>query len=114
MTEPVDRVALVMDEWANRPELPGEPYVYQSTNGPVIIEQVEAGEQGGIPFVEVLVADPVGGDPTFRVFNPPALVLDPVGDVERGGQRYRFDPVAALAESVGTFGGSAIRKGRAA
>lgn len=106
MTEPVDRVALVLDAWAGRPE----PYEHTSSNGVVRIEQVESGEQDGIPYVEVRVTDPAGGDPVFRVFNPPALVADPAGDVERGGTRYRFDPVAALAESVGMFGGSVARR----
>lgn len=106
MTEPLDRVALVLDAWGDR----AEPYEYASSSGVVRIEQVEAGEQDGIPYVEVRVTDPVGGDPTFRVFNPPGLVPDPAGSIEHGGTRYRLDPVAALAESVGMFGGSLSRK----
>ena len=56
--------------------------------------------------VEVTVADPECGDPTFRVINPPALVPDPAGDVERNGIRYRRDPLAALACVVAANGGA--------
>lgn len=46
------------------------------------------------------------GPPDFRVINPPILVADPAGDVERPGPhgrtlRYREDPLAALGAVIG-------------
>lgn len=55
--------------------------------------------------VTVTVADPACGDPCFRVYNPPALVPDPAGTIDRGGVMYRSDPLAALAHVVASNGG---------
>jgi hypothetical protein len=40
------------------------------------------------------------GDPHYRIFNPPLLVKDPAGTPAADGQRYRVDPVTAVAEVI--------------
>lgn len=45
------------------------------------------------------------GDPHFRVYYPPLFVPDLLGPVEQHGQRYREDPLTALAEVVARGGG---------
>ena len=57
---------------------------------------------------------PRGGDPSFRVVNPPTLVPDPAGDHIVRGERFRFDPMTALAVVVAQAGGAAqkARSGR--
>lgn len=100
MTDPAGRVAVVMDVV---PEInPADPLHVEG----VAFTSIRAGEGDGREWVEVTVADPQCGDPSFRVFNPPALVPDPNGDVERNGQRYRHDPLAALARVIGQAGGA--------
>jgi hypothetical protein len=48
----------------------------------------------------------------YRIVNPPTLVEDPAGDVIGGdGRRYRHDPLAAVAEVIGSLGGARGRKG---
>ena len=93
-----DRVAEVVAAW----EAGSSP----RDVGVVTLLCVQAGEQDGVPYVEACVADPESGDPLFRVFHPPLLVPDPEGDVEMHGQRYRRDPLAALAESIAANGGA--------
>ncbi len=53
-----------------------------------------------------------GGDPHFRIVNPPLLVEDANGDVLLAHGRFRHDPVAALAYVIGSLGGATKRKGR--
>jgi len=78
----------------------------------VTIREVRRCTGDGTTWVEVwLGGDVEGGDPHFRIFNPPQLVEDPHGDVVHAGRRFRHDPVAALAEVVASNGG-ARRKGR--
>lgn len=63
--------------------------------------------------VEVFLEDgSEGGDPHFRIVNPPLLVEDPNGDVLNAAGRFRLDPVAALAYVIGSLGGAVKRKGR--
>lgn len=63
--------------------------------------------------VEVHLEDGTeGGDPHFRIVNPPLLVEDPAGDVLTGNGTFRLDPVAALANVIGSLGGAIKRKGR--
>lgn len=103
MTDPSSRVAAVMEVV---PVIdPADPLHI----GEVAFTSIRAESADGEQWVEVTVADPACGDPTFRVFNPPALVPDPAGDVERGGERYRHDPLAALAEVVAANGGRRTR-----
>lgn len=105
-----DRVDTVM---AEVPTIdPEDPLCVVAPSGPVAFTSITAQSEGSERWVEVTVADPACGDPTYRVFNPPALVPDPAGDVERGGVMYRRDPLTALAETVAANGGR--RKGRAA
>lgn len=44
------------------------------------------------------------GPPDYRIFNPPTLVRDPLGDVAIGRVRFREDPLAALAEVIAGHG----------
>jgi hypothetical protein len=53
-----------------------------------------------------------GGDPHFRIVNPPLLVEDANGDVRNAAGTFRRDPVAALAYVIGSLGGAVKRKGR--
>lgn len=63
--------------------------------------------------VEVwLEGDTTGGEPHFRIVNPPLLVEDAAGDVLLAHGRFRHDPVAALAYVIGSLGGAVKRKGR--
>lgn len=93
--------------------IPAEGYQRQTRNGLVHIERVEFGKDGEVEWVDVHLAGVVsGGDPHFRLINPPALVPDPAGPIEVNGTRFRRDPMAALAEIVGQYGGAqAERKG---
>src|SRR5262245_59670765 len=74
--------------------------------------QVELSDGGhkvdpdGLEYVEVYTAGAtVSGDPHFKIWNPPLLVEDPVGEVELGGRRYREDPIGAIAEVIPYHGG---------
>ncbi len=67
----------------------------------------------GVSWVDVRVDHPSGGDPHYRIFNPPLLVEDPAGDVLVAGRRFRRDPVAAIAETIARHGGSSSgRRGK--
>lgn len=108
-------------------EMPGgEPYHAVTSTGPVVIHSIRfVPQDGDAPgYIEVFVGRPEGGDPRFRIFNPPTLVPDPAGDVTReepgpGSRtrtvRYRVDPLAAVAEAIAVNGGRAKtgrRRGR--
>lgn len=56
------------------------------------VEEIEGG-------VEVWLG-PKQGPPAYRIFNPPTLARDPLGDIEVRGQKYREDPLGALAEAI--------------
>jgi hypothetical protein len=92
---------------------PGSPVVVPTSAGTVEIESLSAvGES-----VEVTVTGSTGGDPLFRIFNPPTLVPDPTGDREVNGIRFRYDPLAAVAQVIAQHGGAQskekeIRRGR--
>ncbi len=83
---------------------------FSTPNGDVELIQVEYKDDGEVGWVDVLVDSPVSGDPSYHVVNPPLYVEDPAGDVVIGNFRYREDPLAALAYSIASQGGS--RKGR--
>ena len=93
--------------------LPEEGYLARTAQGVVHIQKVEAGKDGEIEWVDVTLAgETVADDPHFRIYNPPCLVRDPLGDIEIHGEHYRRDPLAALAEVVAQYGGAqAQRKG---
>jgi hypothetical protein len=74
-------------------------------------------EDGTRSYVDVtLDGVPEGGDPSFRIVNPPTLVPDPTGDVVVRGMRFRNDPVGAIAMVLANNGGAAqkarTRRGR--
>lgn len=110
MTEPQSRVDAML---AAVPEIdPADPLMVQAPSGMVAFSAIRRGSDGDQEWVEAVVGDPSCGDPSFRVINPPALVPDPDGDVEVAGLRYRYDPLASLAEVIASNGGSLVRKGR--
>ncbi len=92
----------------------GAAYARMTKAGEVQIRRVRTFvDEDGMTVVEVHVNGPVdGGDPHFRVINPPGLVEDPAGDVALGNRRYRADPLAALAEVIGQHGGTMVKEGR--
>ena len=55
---------------------------------------------------------PEGGDPSFRIVNPPTLVPDPAGDHIVRGQRFRVDPLTAIATVIAQSGGAAQKARR--
>lgn len=107
-----DRVAAVL---AAVPKIdPAVPLEVHVPSGTVAFTLIRGGSGDGQKWIEANVAGPAGGDPAFRVVNPPALVPDPAGEVEISGVRYRNDPLAALAEVIAGNGGASttVRKGR--
>lgn len=91
----------------------GATYAAVTPHGEVHICDVTSSESDGIGWVDVTVAgETVGGDPHFRIFNPPTLVPDPEGPVEVRGRRYREDPMAALACVIASQGGASGRRVR--
>lgn len=90
------------------------PYARMTKAGEVQIREVRTlVDADGMTVVEVFVAGPTeGGDPHFRIVNPPGLVEDPGGPEVRGRRRFRVDPLAALAEIVGQHGGAFVKEGR--
>lgn len=63
-------------------------------------------------LIEVTVGRRQGGEPDYRIVNPPLYVADPDGTVDLDGVPHREDPVAALAELVAQFTGPARRRRR--
>lgn len=91
----------------------GATYAAATPHGQVHICDVTSAETDGVAYVEVTVAgETVGGDPHFRIFNPPTLVPDPDGPVEVRGRTYREDPMAALACVIANQGGATARRSR--
>lgn len=86
----------------------------QTSRGDVVLEDVAYrwDPESEVAYLEVTVGGPAGGDPHYRVVNPPQLVEDPDGDVELRGRRWRVDPLAALAEVIGRNGGATLRRDR--
>ena len=101
---PEERCAAVAEAIAAPGYEPG-PVVTQAGTVDLLSIVVEDG------CVSVTVGDPAGGDPHFRIYNPPTLVPDPAGDVDRDGVRYRVDPVAAVAHAVALNGGARQDRG---
>lgn len=69
------------------------PATVHTPAGPVLVEAMALRSIGEARWVEVTVASPEGGDPTFRIFNPPA------------------DP-AEVAHAVALHGGRHVERGR--
>jgi hypothetical protein len=105
-----DRVRAVQQAAATLPE---EGYLARTTQGTVHMQSLEFGKDGEVEWVDVTLAgETEAGDPHYRIYNPPALVCDPLGDIEVRGVMHRRDPLAALAEVVAQYGGAqAQRKG---
>lgn len=82
--------------------------------GDVVLEDVKrhTDPESGVVYLDVAVGGPSGGDPHYRVVNPPTLVPDPSGPVVAHGKRWREDPLAALAEVIGRHGGAQAQRGR--
>jgi len=53
--------------------------------------------------VEIYLS-PNGDVPEYRIFNPPYLTRDPLGDVEVRGRKYREDPLAAMISIIKSHG----------
>lgn len=124
MTEPVgpvareraaERAGRAAQAWADKDPGQGGQYVTRTPHGEVILEALEKVDEGtGLAYLEVWTGGATEvGDPHFRVVNPPLLVKDPEGDVEVRGERYREDPLAALAEVIGANGGAVATRRRA-
>lgn len=89
-------------EQAHEAASDGSPVTVVTPSGTVEIESLSA--DGGA--VSVTVSGAVGGDPSFRIFNPPTLAPDPTGDREINGIRFREDPLAAVAMVIAENGGA--------
>jgi hypothetical protein len=105
------RAARTAQAWDER--WPGRETV-RTSHGEVVLERVQyrTDPDSGVAYVDVTVAGPAGGDPHFRVVNPPLLVQDPEGEHVAHGVRWREDPLAALAEVIGSNGGAQAQKRR--
>lgn len=91
----------------------GHVYAARTPEGEVRICRVTSHQEGDAHWVEVhLHGETTGGDPHFRIFNPPILAADPLGPVEINGQRFREDPLAAVAQVVASLGGATAQKTR--
>lgn len=110
-----ERAERAVTAWGERsPE--GTPHPIRTSRGEVVLDRVErrTDPTTGVDYVEVRLAGQTqGGDPLFRVVNPPLLVEDPEGPVEARGRRWREDPLAALAEVIGRNGGAQVQRRRA-
>lgn len=96
-----------------RPLADGERLAVPTRRGEVHFAQIDPHEEGGRSWVEVRLDGPTaGGDPHFKIVNPPTLVPDPLGEIEVNGARYRHDPIAALAEVIASLGGARTERGR--
>ena len=96
----LDRVRAVGE--AHEAVSDGSPVVVATAAGTVEIAALSADGEA----VEVTVSGAAGGDPSFRIFNPPTLVADPTGDREVNGIRFRYDPLAAVASVIAANGGA--------
>lgn len=106
----MDRAERVSREWDARS---GEPYVTDTRWGTVRIDRLEVHADEGRSWVDVWADGAEGGDPHFRIVNPPLLVEDPGGPVVIGGRTFREDPLAAVAEAIASNGGAQRQRRRA-
>ncbi len=92
----INRAQRVLEVWQERG---GEPLTMNTRRGAVTLVKVVAGaDDAGACWVDVWTAP--GGEPGYRIFNPPLMV----GDAE--------SPLVALAEVIGQHGGAAPVRGR--
>jgi hypothetical protein len=94
-----ERVQAVLRAWQQRQ---GEPFTANTRNGPVRITRLTAHSDDDRPaWIEVWAGgQEETGEPHYRIFNPPLLVGD------------REDPLGAVAEMIGQFGGAAPVRAR--
>lgn len=102
-----DTARAAWDDWRTA-HGPKSVYGARTRAGNVRILSINAQLIDGVTCLEVVVDGPTqGGDPHFRIINPPTLMEDPSGTVTRDGKRrLRVDPLAALAEVIGQHGGA--------
>ena len=105
----MDRAQALEEVWGDR-----EEYVRSTRHGIVALTGLQVcTDDEGHSWVEVYAGGVTeGGDPHYRIFNPPSLVPDPNGEVEAHGQRWREDPLAALAEVVAQHGGAQVTRSK--
>jgi hypothetical protein len=91
------RAQAAVTQWANHP---GRAADGSLSVGEVRITDVRTVvlEDGQTTALEVYAAG--APDPHIRIVNPPTMVADSTGDIELGGQRFREDPMAAVAAVV--------------
>lgn len=87
-----------------------EPVRVRTVHGDISIARIEDGPDGTVNVF--LDGETQSGEVHFRIVNPPTLALDPSGDIELHGQRYREDPLAAIAEAIAMHGGVRSTKKR--
>lgn len=94
---------------------PEETLAVPTPRGTVHIDRAEVVEDGVRSYVDVwLTGSTENGERNYRIVNPPLLVPDPTGEhIGADGQRYRYDPAAAVAQVIADFGGArSDKKGR--
>jgi len=109
------KAEVVTERWENFPGRNMEGAASFSTRqGGVTIGEIRhnpANGEGELDSVEVWIGGSHSGPPTWRLINPPTLVSDPVGDVvltedrpngRTNIQRFREDPLEAIAEFIAT------------
>lgn len=103
---------LVADAWENSNARNHDGFYTTVVRGDEVrLGHIEYGYDDNAEWVDVWMGRKLGS-PAFRILHPQLLVSDPRGDVkiedERGRtQRFRFDPIQAVAESV-----SEVRAGK--
>lgn len=96
---------LVADAWENSNAKNHDGFYLTVVRGTEIrLGHIEYGSDDTAEWVDVWLGRKVGG-PAFRIVQPPLLVSDPRGEVtieDSAGrpQRFRHDPVQAVAESI--------------
>lgn len=77
----------------------GELTVRSRKGGEVTLTNIKYVEYDGVSCVEIW-GDEGAVAPSYRIFNPPTLVEDGLGDIEVRGKKFREDPLGALAEVI--------------
>lgn len=103
-----ERARAVVDAYAAA----GCPITVQTRHGTVRIAAVTLESADDAPYVGVRIHPGQDRDPDYRIFNPPLTVADPDGDIVTSSGRYRYDPVAAVAEVIGGLGAAADSRRR--
>lgn len=93
-------------------EIEESPAVVSTKLGDVQFYSIVEQNQGSTYYLDIqLGSETQGGDPHFRVINPPVLVEDPEGTDHteeipgRGPVTYRRDPLGAVAHVIAEAGG---------